>query len=155
LERGSKIFRVSSYRNSRVCPIHFTRLGETNDWHILYCPLGHLVDRYYASVTNMLWKITPKAWTKGVWWSLKGLSRNMNWRKHENKSNPIIPHGIVTLLQHIIENAKASEESPAVLARGKPMNPARGANEGWARKPPALQGEEEAGAESAVNGQAP
>jgi len=45
LERGSKIFRVSSYRNSRVCPIHFTRLWETNDWHVLYCPLGHYVDR--------------------------------------------------------------------------------------------------------------
>jgi len=26
LEHGSKIFHVSSYRNSRVCPIHFTRL---------------------------------------------------------------------------------------------------------------------------------
>jgi len=26
LERGSKLFHVSSYRNSRVCPIHFTRL---------------------------------------------------------------------------------------------------------------------------------
>ncbi|KUO87909.1 MAG: hypothetical protein AT716_01420, partial [Vulcanisaeta sp. MG_3] len=62
--------------------------------------------------------------------------------KHElekvrRKSNPLVPHEIVTLLQHIMENAKASlEQSPAVLARGKPMNPARGANEGWARKPP-------------------
>jgi hypothetical protein len=92
---------------------------------------------------NMTWKITPKAWTKGVWWSLKGLSKNMNWRKHEDKSNPIIPHGIVTLLQHIMENAKASlEQSPAMLARGSPMNPAREADEGRARKPPALQGGE-------------
>jgi len=31
LERGSKIFRVSSYRNSRICPIHFTRLERTDD----------------------------------------------------------------------------------------------------------------------------
>jgi hypothetical protein len=30
----------------------------------------------------------------------------------------------------------ASEQSPAVLARGSPMNPARQADEGWARKPP-------------------
>jgi len=29
-----------------------------------------------------------------------------------------------------MRNAKASEQSPAMLARGKPMNPARGANEG-------------------------
>jgi len=137
LERGSKLFRVSAYRNSRVCPIHFVRLERTEDWHILQCPLGHLVDRDYASVMNMTWKITPKAWTKGVWWNLKGLSRNMNWRKHEGESNLLIPYGIVTLLQHIMENAKASlEQSPAMLARGKPMNPAGGADEGRARKPP-------------------
>jgi hypothetical protein len=44
---------------------------------------------------------------------------------------------IVQLLWLIMMNARASfEQSPAVLARGSPMNPARGANEGWARKPP-------------------
>jgi len=144
LERGSRIFHVSAYRNSRVCPIHFVRLERTDDWHTLQCPLGHYVDRDYASVMNMTWKITPKAWTKGVWWSLKGLSRNMNWRKHEDESNPIIPYEIVKYLQHIMENAKASEQSPAVLARGKPMNPAGRADEGRARKPPTpFQGREE------------
>ena len=139
LERGSRIFYVSAYRNSRVCPIHFTRLEKTDDWHTLYCTLGHYVDRDYASVMNMMWKITPESWTKGVWWNMK---REMNWREYEDESNPIIPYEIVTLLQHIMENAKASlEQSPAVLARGKPMNPAGGANEGWARKPPTLKGE--------------
>jgi IS605 OrfB family transposase len=134
LERGSKLFHVSSYRNSKVCPIHFVRLERTDDWHTLKCPLGHLVNRDYASVTNMAWKLTPEAWTKAFWWNLR---REMDWRECEEKSNPIIPHGIVTLLQHIMENAKASlEQSPAVLARGKPMNPAGEANEGWARKPP-------------------
>jgi transposase len=134
LERGSRIFHVSAYRNSRVCPIHFTRLGKTDDWHTLQCPLGHYVDRDHASVMNMLWKITPKAWTKGVWWDLR---KRMEWEEYEGKSNPLIPYGIVTLLQHIMENAKASlEQSPAVPARGSPMNPARGANEGRARKPP-------------------
>jgi hypothetical protein len=54
----------------------------------------------------------------------------MNWRKHEDESNPIILHGIVTLLQHIMENAKASEQSPTMPARAKPMNPTGGANEG-------------------------
>jgi len=143
LERGSKIFYVSSYRNSRVCPIHFTRLESTDDWHTLQCPLGHLVDRDYASILNMLWKTTPESWTKTSWWNMKSLSKNMNWRKHENKSNLIIPYTTVQHLHAILRAFTASEQSPAVLARGSPMNPAGGANEGWARKPPALQGGEE------------
>jgi IS605 OrfB family transposase len=134
LERGSKLFRVSAYRNSRVCPIHFTRLEKTDDWHTLQCPKGHYVDRDHVSVMNMLWKITPKAWTKAFWWDLR---KNMNWREYEGRSNPIILYGTVTLLQHIMENTRASlERSPAVLARGSPMNPAGGADEGWARAPP-------------------
>ena len=134
LERGSKLVRVSSYRNSRVCPIHFTRLGETDDWHILYCPRGHYVDRNYASILNMLWKTTPEAWTKGVWWDLR--RKRMDWRKHENKSNPLIPYTTVQYLHAMLKTFTASEQSPAVLARGKPMNPAGEADEGRARKPP-------------------
>jgi len=133
LERGSRVFKVSSYRNSRVCPIHFVRLERTDDWHTLQCPLGHLVHRDYASVANMMWKVTPEGWVKSVWWNLR---REMNWREYEDKSNPLVPHEIVILLQFIMKRIKASEESPAMLARGKPMNPARGANEGWARAPP-------------------
>jgi IS605 OrfB family transposase len=134
LERGSKLFRVSSYRNSRVCPIHFTKLESTNDWHILYCPLGHYVNRDYASVMNMTWKTTPEAWSKGVWWDLK--REKMDWKVHEGDSNPIIPYPIVQYLWYVLTIFTASEQSPAVLARGKPMNPAGGANEGRARKPP-------------------
>ncbi|MFP3491614.1 MAG: zinc ribbon domain-containing protein [Vulcanisaeta sp.] len=133
LERGSKIFRVSSYRNSRVCPIHFVRLEKTDDWHVLYCPKGHYVHRDYASVINMNWKLTPESWTKGVWWNMK---LEMNWREHEEKSNPIILKYIIQHLYAILKTLTASEQSPAMLARGKPMNPAGGANEGWARKPP-------------------
>jgi len=134
LERGSKIFHVSSYRNSRVCPIHFVRLKSTDEWHTLYCPVGHYVHRDYASVMNMNWKLTPEAWVKGVWWNMK---REMNWRKHEDKSNPIIPHPIMQYIHAMLKTFTASlEKSPAVLARGKPMNPAGGANEGRARKPP-------------------
>nr|MCG2892864.1 transposase [Vulcanisaeta sp.] len=133
LERGSKLIRVSSYRNSRVCPIHFTRLEETNDWHILQCPKGHYVDRDYASVTNMAWKITPEAWTKGVWWDLR---REINWSEYEGKSNPLIPYFMAKILHTTLKEFKASEQGPAVLARGTPMNPAGGADEGWARKPP-------------------
>jgi len=134
LERGSKLFHVSSYRNSRICPVHFTKLERTDDWHVLYCPKGHYVDRDYASVMNMMWKVTPEGWVKGVWWNMKSLSKNMNWRKHENKSNPIIPYEIVKYTHTILKTFTASEQSPAVLARGKPMNPAREANEGRARE---------------------
>ena len=77
LERGSRLVRVSSYRNSRVCPIHFVRLERTDDWHTLQCPLGHLVDRDYASILNMAWKTTPESWTKAFWWNMK---KDMNWR---------------------------------------------------------------------------
>ena len=134
LERGSRIFHVSSYRNSRVCPVHFVRLEGTDDWHILKCPLEHLVDRDYASVMNMAWKITPESWTKGVWWDLR---KRMDWREHEEKSNPLIPYPIVHHLHATLREFMASlEKSPAVLARGSPMNPAGGTNEGWARTPP-------------------
>jgi len=120
-----------------VCSIHFTKLEKTDDWHTLQCPLGHYVNRDYASVMYMTWKITPEAWIKAFWWNIKNLSRNMNWRKHEDKSNPIIPYEIVKYIHAALKTFTASlKQSPAVLARGKPMNPARGANEGRARKPP-------------------
>jgi len=133
-EHGSKLFHVSSYRDSRVCLIHFTRLEGTDDWHTLQCPLGHYVDRDYASVMNMMWKTTLEAWSKGVWWDLR---KKMDWGEYEDRHNPLVPYGIVTLLQRIMRNTRASfEQSPAVLARGTPMNPAREANEDWARVPP-------------------
>jgi hypothetical protein len=133
LERGSRIFHVSSYRNSRVCPIHFTRLEKTNDWHTLQCTLGHYVDRDHASVLNMAWKVTPEAWVKGVWWDLR---KKIDWGEHEGKSNTTIPYSIVQYLHAMLKTFTASEESPAVLARGSPMTPAGGADEGWARNLP-------------------
>jgi IS605 OrfB family transposase len=133
LERGSKLFRVSSYRNSRVCPIHFVRLERTDDWHTLQCPLGHLVDRDYASVMNMDWKLTPESWTKGVWWNMK---REMNWREYEDESNPLVPYFMAKILHTTLKEFKASEESPAMLARGCPMNPTGYKMKVTARKPP-------------------
>ena len=106
LERGSKLFHVSSYRNSRVCPIHFTKLEKTDDWHILKCPFGHYVDRDHASVMNMTWKLTPEAWTKGVWWDLR---REINWREYEGRSNPLVPHEIVKYMHAVLKTFKASE----------------------------------------------
>jgi transposase len=134
LEYGSKLFHVSSYRNSRVCPIHFTKLESTNDWHTLQCPLGHYVHRDYASVMNMMWKTTPEAWIKGVWWDLR---RKMDWGEHEGSSNPLVLHSLVQYIHAVLKTFMASlEKSPAVLARGSPMTPAGGADEGWARSPP-------------------
>jgi len=133
LERSSRIFRVSSYRNSRVCPIHFVKLEETNDWHTLQCTLGHYVDRDHASIMNMAWKVTPEGRVKGVWWDLR---KKMEWGEHEGESNPIIPYTTVQHLHAALKTFTASEESPAMPARAKPMNPATGYNEGGARKPP-------------------
>jgi len=127
LERGSKIFRVSAYRNSRVCPIHFTRLEKTDDWRTLQCPLGHLVDRDYASILNMTWKTTPEAWSKCVWWNLR---KKMDWKEYEGKSNPLIPYFMAKILHTTLKEFKASEQSPAVLARDKPMTRHRIQNEG-------------------------
>jgi len=128
LERGSRVFYVSSYRNSKVCPIHFVRLERTDDWHTLKCPLGHYVDRDRASVMNMNWKLTPEAWVKGVWWDLR---RKINWKEYEGKSNPLVPYFMAKILHATLKEFKASlEQSPAVLARGKPMNPTGEADEG-------------------------
>jgi len=85
---------------------------------------------------NMTWKITPEAWIKAFWWNMKNLNKNMDWREHEEKSNPLVPYFMAKILHTTLRTFTASEQSPAVLARGNPMNPAGGANEGWARKPP-------------------
>jgi putative transposase len=70
-ETGSAVFYVSSFRNSKVCPIHFVLLKNGGGWYALHCPRGHAVDRDAAAVLNMLWKTTPTGWVKGVWWDVK------------------------------------------------------------------------------------
>jgi IS605 OrfB family transposase len=70
-ETGSAVFYVSSFKNSKVCPIHFALLEEGGDWHVLRCPHGHAVDRDAAAALNMLWKITPEGVVKAVWWDVK------------------------------------------------------------------------------------
>jgi hypothetical protein len=64
------------------------------------------------------------------------MRREIDRREYEGKSNPFVPNEIVKHIHATLKEFKASEESPAVLARGNPMNPAREANESWARKPP-------------------
>jgi IS605 OrfB family transposase len=76
-EGGSAVFYVSSFRNSRMCPIHFVLLKNGGGWHTLHCPRGHAVDRDAAAVLNMLWKTTPTGWVKTVWWDLKDVKRRL------------------------------------------------------------------------------
>jgi hypothetical protein len=62
--------------------------------------------------------------------SMVGFEEGNNWREYEGKSNPSIPYETVSHLWTHLKTFTASEESPAVLARGKPMNPTGEANEG-------------------------
>jgi putative transposase len=139
-EVGSVVVYVSSYRNSKVCPIHFALLEDGGDWHVLRCPRNHIVDRDAAAVLNMLWKITPEGVVKGVWWDVKEarkrLKKGIVPREAVGKANPIIPRPIIHAAWTSLMAQKASSQWPAVLARAAPMTPARGAYEGGTRAPP-------------------
>jgi len=138
-EGGSVVFYVSSFRNSKVCPIHFAMLEDGSDWHILHCPHGHVVDRDAAAVLNMLWKITPEGVVKGVWWDVKETRKRLNKgvvpREAVGKVNPIVPRPIIHAVRASLRVLKASSQWPAVLARAAPMTPAQGADEDGARAP--------------------
>jgi len=139
-EVGSAVFYVSSFRNSKVCPIHFVLLKNGNGWHTLHCPHGHVVDRDATAVLNMLWKITPEGVVKGVWLDVKEIGKRLKKeivpREAVRKANPIIPRPIVHAAWASLKALKASSQWPAVLARAAPMTPAQGADEGGTRAPP-------------------
>jgi len=143
-ETGSVVVYVSPYRNSRVCPIHFAKLENGDDWHVLRCPHGHVVDRDAAAALNMLWKITPEGVVKAVWWDVKEtrkrLGKGIVPKEAVGKANPIIPRPIVHAVWASLRSLKASSQWPAVLARAAPMTPAQGADEGGARAPPRPRG---------------
>ncbi len=94
-EVGSVVVYVSSYRNSKVCPIHFALLRDNGGWRTLHCPRGHVVDRDVVAVFNMLWKITPEGAAKAVWWEVKEtrkrLEKGIVPREAVGKANPIVP----------------------------------------------------------------
>ena len=139
-ERGSVVVYVPSYRNSKVCPIHFALLRDNGDWHTLWCPHGHDVDRDHAAVLNMLWKATPEGAVKGVWWDVKEVGKRLKKevvpKEAVRKANPIIPRPVAYAVWTSLKALQAGDKWPAVLARAAPMNPARGAHEGGARAPP-------------------
>ncbi len=139
-ETGSAVFYVSSFRNSKVCPIHFVLLKNGGGWHVLSCPRGHAVDRDAAAVFNMLWKATPTGWVKSVWWDVKETRKRLRKKvvpkEAVRKTNPIIPRPIVHAVLASLMALKASSQWPAVLARAAPMTPAQGADEDGTRAPP-------------------
>jgi len=140
-EAGSVVVYVSPYRNSKVCPIHFTLLRDNGGWHALYCPHGHVVDRDVAAVLNMLWKVTPAGTAKGVWWDLKDVKRRLEKgrglvpKEAVRRRNPLVPWPVVHAVWASLGALKASSQWPVVLARAAPMTPAQGADEDGARGP--------------------
>ena len=145
-ETGSAVFYVSSFRNSKVCPIHFVLLKNGGVWHVLHCPRGHAVDRDAATVLNMLWKTTPTGWVKGVWWDVKETRKRLKKgrglvpKEAVRRRNPLVTWPVVYAVWTSLRSLKASDEWPAVLARAAPMTSARGADEGGTRAPPRLKG---------------
>jgi putative transposase len=141
-EGGSAVFYVSSFRNSKVCPIHFALLKNGGDWRTLHCPHGHPVDRDATAVLNMLWKTTPTGWVKGVWWDVKKVRKRLKKgrglvpKEAVRRRNPLVTWPVVYAVWVSLGLLKASPQWPAVLARAAPMTPAQGADEGGTRAPP-------------------
>ncbi len=145
-ENGSVVVYVSPYRNSKVCPIHFTLLKDNGSWHTLYCPHGHVVDRDVAAVLNMFWKVTPAGTAKGIWWDLKDVKRRLEKggglvpKEAVRRRNPLVTWPVVRAVWTSLMAQKTGNKWPAVLARAAPMTPAQGADEDGARAPPRLKG---------------
>jgi IS605 OrfB family transposase len=141
-ETGSMVVYVSSYRNSRVCPIHFALLKNGDGWHTLRCPHGHAVDRDAAAVLNMLWRATPAGWVKTVWWEVKEVRKRLEKggglvpKEAVRRRNPLVTWPVVNAVWTSLKTLRAGNKWPAVLARAAPMTPARGADEDGARAPP-------------------
>jgi IS605 OrfB family transposase len=138
-EAGSVVVYVSPYRNSKVCPIHFSLLKNGSGWHTLHCPRSHIVDRDVAAVLNMLWRTTPTGWVKAVWWDVKEakkrLKKGIMPKDAAKKRNPLVPWPVVCAVWTSLMALKAGGKWPAVLARAAPMTPAQGADEGGTRAP--------------------
>jgi putative transposase len=138
-ETGSAVFYVSSFRNSRVCPIHFVLLKNGSGWHVLHCPRGHTVDRDAAAVLNMLWKTTPTGWVNTVWWDVKEarkrLKKGIVPKEAVRRRNPLVPWPVAYAVWTSLKALRAGGKWPAVLARAAPMTPAQGADEGGTRAP--------------------
>ncbi|MGC8974497.1 MAG: zinc ribbon domain-containing protein, partial [Thermoproteus sp.] len=59
-ERGLRLLLVSSYRNSKTCPIHGEPLSFPMGPKMGLCPRGHWVHRDVVAVLNILRKAAEK-----------------------------------------------------------------------------------------------
>ncbi|AET31633.1 zinc ribbon domain-containing protein [Pyrobaculum ferrireducens] len=110
-ERGLRFVVVSSYRNSKTCPVHGAELSFPLGPKIGLCPHNHWVHRDVASVLNML-------------------------RRAVEKLEPVCAEAVKRALsavdektleewsQYVLE-AEGYVQWPDVLARASPMTPAR------------------------------
>jgi hypothetical protein len=92
-----------------------------------------------AVVLNMLWRVTPAWWVKGVWWDVKEVMKRLKKgivpKEAVGKANPIIPRPVAHAVWASLMALKASSQWPVVLARAAPMTPAQGADEDGAGAP--------------------
>ncbi|MGC9051416.1 zinc ribbon domain-containing protein [Pyrobaculum sp.] len=110
-ERGLRLVLVSSYRNSKICPVHGEELSFPLGPRLGLCPRGHRVHRDVASVLNMLWKATEKL-EKRYAEAVKRALSAVDERTLEEWS------------AQVLEAERAVRaEWPAVLARASPMTP--------------------------------
>jgi hypothetical protein len=107
----------------------------------LHCPHSHIVDRDAAAVLNMLWKITPEGVVKALWWDVKEVRKRLGKKvvpkDADKRGNLLAPWPVVYTVWASLKTLRAGNKWPAVLARAASMNPARGADEGGTRAPPA------------------
>jgi IS605 OrfB family transposase len=108
-ERGLRLLLVSSYRNSKTCPVHGEPLSFPTGPKVGLCPRGHWVHRDVASVLNMLRKAAEELEPKHAEAVKRALSI-MDERHLEEWS------------QYVLE-AEGYVQRPAVLARASPMTP--------------------------------
>jgi hypothetical protein len=95
-------------------------------------PKGHYVHRDYASVTNMPGENSTRGMDKG---SLVGFEEGNEARRVRRQVKPTILTQIIYFLWALFKTFKAGpKRRPAMLARGSPMNPAGGANEGGGKE---------------------
>ncbi|MGC9117743.1 MAG: transposase [Thermoproteus sp.] len=88
-ERGLRLLLVSSYRNSKTCPIHGEPLSFPLGPKMGLCPRGHWVHRDVVATLNMLWRAAEKLEEKYAEAVRKALSAvdEDGWRSGRSKSS--------------------------------------------------------------------
>ncbi|WP_428495305.1 hypothetical protein, partial [Pyrobaculum sp.] len=110
-ERGLRLVLVSSYRNSKTCPVHGEPLSFPTGPKVGLCPRGHWVHRDVAAVLNMLWRAVERL---------------------EPEYSEIVKQALSTVDEKMLEEwsrlvleaeSPIQAQWPDVLARASPMTP--------------------------------